>query len=247
MRLAPAFKYQMHGMKWPAIIYYIVIYALVLLFGAALVFVDGAEVHMTLGGMDGATIIFLFVVGLNSFKSTFHMLTVNGISRRTMFVSFVASAAALCAGMALIDSISSLIFRQFIDYRPLIAEFFADRYASVGAVLYGESFLWMFCGYLLSIMIGYFITTAFYRMNKPLKLIVSIGVPVFFLIVLPIIDAGVFSGTISRTVDMILAFCSGRSSGNPYVGMASDVVFAAIAGGLAYLLARRATVRQLSD
>ena len=243
MRLAPALKYQLSGIKWPVIIFYIVIYSLFILMGTAQLIVRRVELEGTFGGFDVASMIFLFVVGLNAYKSTFHMFTANGISRRTMFISFVAVAGILCAGMALIDSVNALIISQFMNYEPSFVQDFMLRYGSGGSMMYGEGILYMFCSYLSCIMLGYFITTAYYRMNKPLKLTISIGVPVIFFIILPIIDEQLFSGEIFRFLGTVMAFCSGRLSGSPYVAMGMDLAFAAVFGLFAYLLARRASVK----
>ncbi len=243
MRLAPALKYQLSGIKWPVIIFYIVIYSLFILMGVSLLAFRRVDINVHFGGFDAASMIFLFVVGLNSYKSTFHMFAANGISRKTMFTSFVVTAGILCAGMVLIDSLNALIVSQFLNYEPILVQDFASRYIGSGSLMYGEGILYMFCSYLSCIMLGYFITTAYYRMNKPLKLTISIGVPVFFFIILPIVDAQLFSGEIFRFLGTVIAFCSGRLSGSPYVAMAMDLVFAAVTGALAYLLARRATVK----
>ncbi len=242
MRLAPALKYQLSGIKWPVIIYYIVIYSLFILMSVSLLTFRRYDINVSFGGFDVASMIFLFVVGLNAYRSTFHMFAANGISRKTMFTSFAATAAVVCAGMALIDSLNALIISQFLHYEPSFVQESMYRFSS-GSMFYAEGILYMFCSYLACIMLGYFITTAYYRMNKPLKLTVSIGVPVFFFILLPVIDAQLFSGEIYRFIGTVLAFCSGRLSGSPYVAMAMDIAFAAVTGVLAYLLARRATVK----
>ncbi len=243
MRLAPSLKYQLSSIKWPVIIYYIVIYSLALLLGITFFAFRNINLDMRFGGIDASSMIFLFVVGLNAYKSTFHMFCSNGISRKTLFVSFAAAAAILCAGVALIDTFNSLILSQLIEYQPAWTLAFEARYASSGTLMYAEGFLNMFFKNLACIMLGYFITTAFYRMNKPLKLAVSIGVPVFFFILLPIIDAQLFSGEIFRFFASVAAFCSGRLSGSPYVAMGMDLAFAAVSGLIAYLLSRRATVK----
>ena len=242
MRLTPTLKYQLTSTKWPIIIYYIVIYALMITMGISRSF-DTTNFSVTFGGLDGASIIFLFVVGLNAFKSNFHMFVANGVSRKTMFTSFIASTGILCAGMALVDSINVLIISQFVEYQPAVMQLFDARYIDSGLRMYTESFLWMFFSYVSSIMLGYFITTAYYRMNKPLKLAVSIGVPVMVFIVLPILDNVLFDHQLTVAFRAYTAFCSGQSTGSPYVAMLFDVINIAVTGALAYLLARRATVK----
>lgn len=243
MRLSPALKYELSGIKRPVIIFYIVIYALLVLLTIPQLIFKEYYIHTNIGGMDMASMIFLFVVGLNSFKSSFHMLAANGISRRTMFVGFVAATGIICAGMAVIDSINAVILNQFIEYKPMVAQLFESRYVSNGILEYGEAFLWMFFSYVASMMLGFFITTAFYRMNRALKLLVSIGVPVFLLIILSIIDTQLFAGEIFRAIATFVAFCSGRLTESPYVAIASDAVFAIIFGLFGFLLMRRASIK----
>jgi hypothetical protein len=201
----------------------------------------GADGHI--GGMDMASMIFLFVVGLNSFKPTFHMFAANGISRKTLFVSFIATTGIICSGMAIIDSVNTIIINQFVEYQPVMVQLFASRYSSIGFTTYGEGLLWMFFMYAACMMFGFFLTTAYYRMNRPLKLIISIGVPVFMFIILPILDAQLLSGAVYKAIGTFIAFCSGRLSGSPYVAMASNVVFYAIFALFGFLLTRRATVK----
>lgn len=243
MRLTPALKFQLNSIKWPVIIYYSVIVALTVLLGVIDLVLGNTGIRGTISGLDAASIIFLFVVGLNAYKQTFHLFAANGVSRKTMFKSFAATAGIVCAGMALIDGAYALVFRQFVNYAPTWMMSFADRYADGGWLMYAEGLLWMFFSYLSCIMFGYFITTAYYRMSKALKIAVSVGLPILVLIVLPIVDATLFSGAIFNAFGTIAAFCSGEMSNSPYVAMASDLVFAALYGLLAFLLARRATVK----
>lgn len=241
MRLAPAFKYKLNSVKWAVVIFYIALYALYI-FQILSKLLSG-RIGFQISGIELASVIFLFVVGLNSFRSDFHLFTANGISRRTMFVSFIAMTVVLSIGMAAIDTINSIILSQIIEYQPIVLRFFAVRYNGLGFALYSEGFLWMVFSYIASLMLGFLITTAYYRMNKPLKMILSIGVPVFFIFILPVIDEQLFSGEISRAIINCVTFCLGIKSHSPYVAMASYIVFAIILGILGYLLMRRATVK----
>ena len=241
MRLAPALKYQLNSIKRPLIIFYIVIYSLLILTTTLQILFRDYIGDSDIGGMDLSSVIFLFVIGLNVFKSTFHMFSANGISRKTMFVSFIATTGILCSGMAIIDSINALIINQFVDYQPIMAQLFASRYSDIGIAAYGEGLLWMFFMYAASMMFGFFLTTAYYRMNKPLKLAISIGVPGLLFVILPILDTLIFHGEVYKAIGILIAFCTGQLSGSPYVAMASNVVFYAIFATLGFLLVRRAT------
>jgi len=243
MRLSPALKFQLNSIKWPVIIFYIVIYALLILMVTSQIILRGYGVDGSIGGMDMSSMIFLFIMGLNSFKSTFHMFSANGISRKTMFLSFLITTGIVCSGMAIIDSINAIIINEFVAYDPVLVQMFESRYNGIGLMTYGEGFLWMFFAYTASMMFGFFLTTAYYRMNRPLKLIISIGVPVFLFIILPILDAQLFYGEIFKAIGTFIAFCTGQLSGSPYVAMASNFVFYVIFAMLGFLIMRRATVK----
>ncbi len=243
MRFSSALKYHLSNAKWPIIIFYIVIYSLLILLTVSYLLMEKYGVRGKVGGLDTASMIFLFIVGLNSFKSTFYMFVGNGISRKTMFLSFAAMAGIVSVGMAAIDSLTSLVVSQFTNYQPTMFQLFAQRYSSYNITVFGEGLLWMVFSYMAATMAGFFITTAYYRMNKAIKLLVSIGLPIFVFIVLPIIDAQLFNGAIYSAIGTAIAYCSGIAVGSPYIGMLTNTVLLGLFGTFAYLLMRRATVK----
>jgi hypothetical protein len=242
MSFWPSWKYQMDGMKWPLIVFYGVIVALLVLMGVSMTIVAREHNQFSVGGLEMASMIFLFIAGLNSFKATFHMLSANSVSRKTMFVSFLAVIGIVAAGMAVIDSVYGLIMRALGDYNPMFIQLYGGQQAALG-VMAGKGFLWMFCSYLAAGMTGYFITTLYYRMNKPVKLLVSIGIPVLLFIVGPALDVTLFNSAVSNAFAWFFAWSSGLASGNPFMGMISDIVLVAALGGLSFIALRRTPVK----
>lgn len=251
MKFKAALKYQLSSMKRPLIVFYIVIYSLLLLMTVLqLTQIDRSNV-VNFGGMEFASVIFLFVTGLNSFKSTFHLMLANGVSRRTMFHSFSVMVLPVAAGMAIIDTINSVVFSSILNYRGMFKQFYHMRYAAEGGTAYSmqsvfEGFLWMFFLYASVAMIGYLVTTLYYRMNKPLKLVVSIGVPAFFIILLPIIDTvwlpsvDIYGG-IATFFKWAWGFANGAC--NPYIAMITSGLTFAVCGALSFLASRKATIK----
>ncbi len=250
MKLKAAFKYQLSGMKRPVIIYYLVIYCIFILMIVQQASMRGESFKISSSGMETATLIFLFITGLNSFKGTFQLFLANGISRKTMFKSYVTSLLPLAAGMAAIDSLNGFLMSLFGNYRPLFYTMYQTHYGTASwngmtAGMYLDGFIWLFFFYALVAMAGFFITTLYYRMNKPLKLIVSIGVPVFFFIILPYVDAYIFRGQIYDAIGYIFAKAGGFLDGfNPYIAVPSCAVSFAVFGALSFLTMRKATVKQ---
>jgi len=238
MRFLSAWKYHLAGIKWPLIIFYSVMAALLVLMGISLTVANRQNIQMSAGGLEMASIIFVFIVGLNSFSQAFLMFSANGVSRKTMFLSFLAMLGVMAAGMAVIDSAYGLIMKTAGNYQSMFEQMYGFRNTTIIG-----GFLWRFCSYLAAGMTGYLITTLYYRMNKPVKLLVSIGVPVLLLIGMPALDNALWGGAVSEAAGRFFAWSSGVSTGSPGLGMISDIVFSVVLGMLSYITLRRAPVK----
>ena len=249
MKIKSAYKFQLSELKRPVLIYYIVIVALMILTAVLQKVMDSHGFESSSSGYEMATVIFLFVCGLNAFKQPFHMFMANGVSRRSAYIGTVASFGTVAVGMALIDNLLSLVMSLFLRYQTLFAQQYGARYgfsesAGVTFPLVAEGFIWAVFFYMAAAMVGLAITTAYYRMSKPLKLAVSIGVPVLLLIVLPIVDASVFGGAIISAVTGFLnKACTLLGEGNPYSMVLYNTFWIGIMGALAWLLMRKATIK----
>ena len=164
MNFWPSWKYQMDGMKWSLIVFYGVIAALLVLMGISMTIVTREHNQFSVGGLEMASIIFIFVTGLNSFKTTFHMLSANSISRKTMFVSYLAVIGIVAAGMAVIDTLYGAAMKMLGSYQSMFEQIYGLETGTPALVAGG--FEWRLCSYLVAGMMGYFITTLYYRMNK---------------------------------------------------------------------------------
>lgn len=250
MRIKSAYRYQLFELKKPVIIYYIVIVALLIITAISQTILERHGFNFSyMGGFDGATVIFLFVCGLNAFKQPFHMFLASGISRKTMFWSSVAAFGTVSVGMALLDGIINGIMSSFFRYDSLFAGTFRDRYGIAGGTgitlpMVAEGFVWAIFCYMAAAIVGLFITTAYYRMNKPLKLAISIGIPVMLFIILPIVDSSLFNGAITMGFGRFMsAVTSLLGAGNPYSVVLANAFSIVLFSGLAWLLMRRATVK----
>jgi hypothetical protein len=250
MKLKAALKYQIHGMIKPLIIFYIIIYAIIIFAGIQRVVMSHNGIRVTSSGVEISTAIFIFVFGLNSFKSTFHLFLANGVSRKTMFKSYILAVVPLAVFMALIDTINNLALSSVGSFQSIFYQMYHMHYgpilnfsAQMRVAL--DGFVWMTFLYTALSLIGFFITTIYYRMGKSLKLIVSIGVPVFFLMLLPYMDTYLFDGKIFDALRYFLAKAWGFLDGyNPYISVLTCFITAAVFGALSFLAMRRATVKK---
>lgn len=255
MKLTAAIKYYLNDYKKPVVIFYGILLALFLFLLITASFFGIEAAHM--GGMETASLIFLFVVGLNSFKNPFRLFLQTGISRRTLFVSFISSLAMLAVVMMLLDLGLGWLYSTSFRHETLFISLFGARYDTNGAAFL-DGLLWSFISYMAVGMGGFFITALYYRMSKAWKLIVSAGVPVLFLMVLPVVDGVYFNGAIFGFFRDILAIANGyRSFGeminlnilqrvwpNPYYSVLFYTAIYLLAGTLGFLLTRTATAKE---
>ncbi len=247
MNLKASTRYQIWEYTKSVKIFYLVVVLVIGLFGILTRYTANSDFRSD-GGVSTSTIIFLFVLGLNSFKETFLMSLQNGTSRRTMVTGRILSVGVVVVVMALMDKILSSLLKLVESDRfrvnGIYDMIFPKRASEVSSVVgVFESLLLMICLYVASAAAGYLITTAYYRMNKALKVIVSVGVPAGIFLVLPIVDMGLTHGRISLAIAKFIIFVTGVEKGHPYYLIVSSIVAAALFFGLSWVLIRRAVDR----
>ncbi len=246
MRLKSVIKYYLSDMKIGVITFYVAMVAIFGLLGGIISISISNRDNSFIGGGEMAAAIFLFVVGLNSFKHNFLFLSINGIPRKLLFKGFVLAALIICTIMAAIDVTYANIFAQFLNYKSAFYQLYWGWTENTSwPLVFIIDLLWTIATYLFAIMTGYFITGLYYKMTKLPKIIVSIGVPGLLFVVLPIIEETVTKGKIFRWIEMVTLKLNGLSNGmNPSVAVLSYVVGAAFAAGLSFILVRRAVVKE---
>ena len=243
MNLKSALKYLVSDGKKSLMIYYLIIY---LLFFVTIMLTKGMNLDGKISSMDMASMVFLFVIGLNLFKAPFRFFLQNATSRKTMFLSFLCFSGGICFLMTVVDQINYHIFGRFSTYVHMFSELYSQRYgAPFGIQQTLESMLWSLFAYLFFILLGFFITVLYYRCNKWQKLAVTIGVPGMLFLVLPLFDMNFFQGKITTNIIQFILFALGlEHGGNPLIGTVSFALGGVLFGGLAFLLMRRATVKE---
>lgn len=241
-------KYQFAEAKKPLIIYYAIIFTLVAIaYISANVFFSVHVNNISFSGVEMASMIFIFVAGLNSFKETFRMFMQNGVSRKTLFLSYLLSLLPVCGIMAVIDNSLGILDRYTSNYRSVFLQFYGSWFGDNPGIIqtYAVGLLWGLTTYAACAMAGYLITVLYYRMNKALKLLVSIGVPVFLIIVLPAVDVTFTGGAISKGIAQLIQLAIGARHGNsPVIAIGFNLLLTALYGALSFLLIRKAVVKE---
>ncbi len=245
MRLKSIVKYYIHDLAKSVIVFYVVM-ALLIISVNMLVAISVNEGNGFTGGGDFATAVFIFIVGLNSFKQNFLFLSTNSMPRRLQFKGILIAAGILCGFMAFFDTTYTSIIAMFTDFRSAFKQIYgAWAEQTLGPLVILANICWSFTVNLAAFLGGYFITSLYYKMTKSLKIIVSVTIPVLIAVVYPIIEETVTGGRITqRIVDISRALAGLGESINPYIGVLSLLVLATLAAALSFLLIRRAVVKK---
>lgn len=217
------FRYQIYESLTAVAIFYLAV-----LFIALFVTIwDGSSSS----GFEFASAIFIFVVGLNSFKSSFRFMQFLGVTRKTFFLGTLLALLAIAAGMTVIDMVLGNLYAQVQPYSSLFAQAYVQK-SIVAQFVWETALLTMFA------FVGFFITMLYYRSGKVLKIVISLA-PVYVSIILNLMPSLVIPLT------QILGFLGGI---RPGVGVWDNVLGMLVSilasTGLCFLLIRRAPIKR---
>ncbi len=252
MRQLTAFHYQLIQHKKAIFIYYSVIMCITLSLYLGVIVISSGDSSSSIQGVEVGTAIFLFVVGLNSFKENFGMLLQNGVSRKNLYKSRIAVTFTIAAIMVVIDNVYMLVlkFLSNLSYNfssgSLYDQIYNNQKTSKISVLqmHSESYLFSFFMYTAFMALGYFITILFYSMGKRGKIAVGAGVPIVLTMVLPSIDSLFFKGSISTVIYKFLDFAFGISSVNPFHAILTFLMLFLVCSTLSWWLLKRVMIKK---
>lgn len=255
MNRKPVVRYQFRNYFHIFRIYYLVIYCMMLIaFIQRYLFKPSPDSDISISGLEFATIITIFITGLTTFKEPFRFFVSNGVSRRRFYTQTVASLGVLSAVIAVVDSINTLIFSLIFHYYSFYASiismdsthFMSGRNISSAfiytAALIVRSFFWSLFAYFAFAALGLFITVLYYRMNRTLKIAVSVGVPMLLFVGLPLLSQYVPGRLVSNAIIAVMEWWM-QCAVNPLADMLSRLALAAVFAGLAFLMIRRVDVK----
>lgn len=260
MNVKPIFRYQLREYYKVFSVFYSVIYGMIVL---SLIFkYTRSDSDGSIFGMEFSTMVACFIIGLAMFKSTFRFCTACGISRRRLFLGLTAALAVTAAAISLLDIINAAVFSNFIDYRTFYSSlssggsgngrFFTSF--SLGPAgkfslhlmplsLLLKNWLWCLLSDFGIALLGLLVGVLYYRMSKPVKILVSVGVPAACFILLPLLDANVTHGKIFQS--LAAAGAQWIQWGlNPGLDFLTRLLAIAVLSSLTWLLLRKAEVSQ---
>ncbi|WBY64383.1 hypothetical protein [Thermocaproicibacter melissae] len=201
----------------------------------------------TFRGNEIATMIVCFVIGILIFKNNFRFFTSFSVSRKRLFFGFLSGLGLTSLAVSLIDTFNFAVFSKFMKSRTLyliMAQNFFGKSpdAPITPSLIFANWLWCFLEYLCVALFGLLIGALYYRMSKPVKIIVSVGVPSILFLILPLIDSNLAKGRILHfLVDTFVWWVNlSLKTGSD---LFSRLAMAATFLGLFWLLLRKAEVK----
>jgi len=235
-KLKSAAKYQLWEARHSVAVFYFVIFCVI-----ALTAVTRYLLHWNsnLNGLDFATGVFLFVAGICTFSVEFKFYIQNGLSRKLLSQSIALAFAALCLLLPLIDHLITGACGLLFESAGTVA---MQLYPGISVL---GSYFWEASMLLMMSYAGYFISTAYYRMSKPVKVAVSIGVPALLIFGTP----ALFGLTLDNEKSFgwyfieFIKTVSGIGENRPLYGIVTLLVLAAAGALLSHLLSRRAYVK----
>jgi len=182
-----AFRYQVTDLLKNATIFFAVMVAIVaaLIIGALSIRSSGnIEIHSSFNGLGLASAICQFVFGISVSRSNLRLCTQLGVSRRSAFFSLLLSGLAVSvilavAGEALIGSLQLI---SFAHGRLTLSDLYQMIYAGASSEALSftqhlNSVLMITCLLLCCFSFGVFFTLLFWRLNKALRIVVAIAIP----------------------------------------------------------------------
>lgn len=252
MKLKQSIYYQLSDFRWPIVVYYCAVIALHAVLWVA-DHIGPGSIYLS-GTFSGFTAVFLFICGLCSFHDNLPMHLQNGVSRRTMFLAWLAVMGIVCGVMATVDSALSLI----VDFSPLKSVYAATASASVYRTIYGFwnclspwnlllSWLFSFALLVLVTSLGYFIIVFFYRLPFQMRIVVGVCAGVLMFMGVPgvkIVDTQLLGENLrafsSQYIEPMLSYIKRT----PLLLTVVWLAVAAVLSAVTWLIIRRAEVRR---
>ena len=184
---------------------------------------------------DSATLVFLFVIGLNSFKESFKFSSANGVSRKRYFRESLLAMVGIAALAALIESVLPLISQTFARHEMLYLTIYRNT-SFIAACT------WTFALYYFVLMAGWLINLVYYRSSTLMKIVFSLS-PVYVILLLIGLNK-LANGSVFIAIGNFISFYWGITDSNSYVAVLNLLATSLLFSGLIVLLMRRAPVKE---
>ncbi|HCL4456632.1 TPA: hypothetical protein N2D04_000684 [Clostridium botulinum] len=236
-------KYQLETSIKPILIYYSILIGVLLLVLIQKSFMYPYS-NIQSNGIEMSTAIFIFIMALNSFKSSFYFSQGNNISRNSFIIGTIKSGIIMAAVLSLIDVIINRMYNIFIicpTNFDMICRNLSYGVNNSWQVMLNhsianslETYLWNLAVYIFLFMLGLLTTIIYFRLNKLGQVVVSI-IPVLLIVIVN----NFYSYIPTKAWDFI-GNAFGANNKNPYIAILTFIILSILAIAVQYLLIKKA-------
>lgn len=251
MKLWSVYRYQMREYVSSAIGYVAVVLALIILFSGLVVFGKiGADGSFT--GLEFGTVIFGFVMGCSCFQEGFLLMVQNGVSRKSIFSGRIITTIISSFVLALLNVLLMLVCQIIVHFNDAIMlemNILKVMYPKMlgemaGLPLFFTNILYWGLALILATLLGFAISSLLYHLSRAAKIILGVGLSVFAVVLLPIIDVVLTKGVLFKKIADLFMIVMGEKSQNPFIAVLTFLVGSVILGAVNYVLIIRAQVQK---
>jgi hypothetical protein len=228
-------KFQIFDTLKPILIYYSIFITVIIILIFSSLAADG---NFSSSGLEMATAIFLFVVGLNSFKDNFKFSQVNNVSRITFFKGLIISIFPVAIFMALMDITLNRLYNIFV-HCPMNFDMIYGSMQSNPIYTIIQTLIWIFSAYSTIIITGILISLVYYKSSTLIKVIISVLPFVLITTALNILPVSFW-----HKIGAFISFAFGWESKNPFMGVISFAVISLILIIIVFLLVRKVILKR---
>lgn len=234
-KLVTGIKYQLIDLMKPLLIFYAIEYGLVVV--SLIITANTGEARITLGALEINSFVFLSICGVFTFIDDFKLFIQNGMTRKTIFKSFICEFTIISFLMALIETIIAQSLHTYFDYQYLFRMIYGDNHSVV------ISFLWLFALYFMVTLVVYTCATIKNKIGKKpffIALVSLILIAFIFMPALNIATDGKLLNNFTPLLNKVLGFVDGK------INLIYPIFTFAIIAGIAvigsYLFTRKTEV-----
>lgn len=249
MQIKNSFIFQLSQYIKPMIIFYSIILAITVV-PCFFIFSSEPVTVMTVSGWDFAGLIFLFVIGCVTTNEGFSVHLQNSVSRKSYFIGKILSVTVVSAIMTIMYTfILQLLFETaFLGSKVFQVEsilnliYFETDKPTIKSTLW--SFAVLFVLSLFINMLGVFFSGIYYRVGTIIKVTISAGIPLLFLLFLPLIDSLFFGGSLYSTIFEFLGNIFGVIEHAPWKGCLSFGILFVVTTIISWFVYRRMSIKK---
>ncbi|MGM9987156.1 MAG: hypothetical protein ACI35O_08005 [Bacillaceae bacterium] len=239
MKTVAFMKYRVDWMTKQFLIFYSILLLILTMLSIASITSNGT---FSSSGLDLISIIFIFVMGIVSFKESFYFSQANHISRKSCFNSFIFTIIPFGFGAGLVEVVINRLYNLFVS-SPMNVEMIYSNVADfenwvqtndvktlVTIVLF-QGFLYIFV-----LALGFLLGLIYYRLPGWMKAFGIIG-PIAAVIGFQLLAA--YNPSIIKFMD----WAFGITTCNPYAAVGSFTVGTILLLLISQLLMRKVTIK----